>query len=47
VGRQELEKFADSLEKTPQEFKDKMKKLTPGTYTGLAQDLVEFYFANK
>ncbi len=47
TSKQDLEKFADSLEKTPQEFKDKMKKLTPAAYTGMAQELIDFYFAGK
>lgn len=40
-----LENFIDSLEKVPAEVKARMKKLTPASYTGLAEKLVDDYFA--
>jgi adenylosuccinate lyase len=39
--------FIETLEKIPPEFKDKMKTLTPSTYTGLAENLVDLYFKKK
>ncbi len=39
-----LENFIDSLEKVPADVKERMKKLTPATYTGLAVELVDEYF---
>lgn len=47
IGKEELEAFVDSLKKVPNDFKDRMKDLTPQTYVGLAQSLVETYFENK
>ncbi len=39
-----LSQFIDTLTKVPQEFKQRMKTLTPETYVGLAERLVEEYF---
>lgn len=47
IGKKELEAFVDNLEKVPQDFKKTMKELTPQTYVGLAENLVETYFENK
>ncbi|RLC21639.1 MAG: adenylosuccinate lyase [Deltaproteobacteria bacterium] len=47
VGKKDLEKFVDSLEKVPADFKKRMKQLTPETYAGLAQNLVDIYFEKK
>lgn len=47
VGKRELELFVNTLEKVPALFRDKMKRLTPADYTGLAEKLVERYFADK
>ena len=47
VGKKDLEKFVDSLEKVPADFKKRMKQLTPETYVGLAQNLVDIYFKSK
>jgi len=44
IKKKDLETFVDSLEKVPVEFKERMKRLTPETYVGLAQDLVDLYF---
>jgi len=44
IKKKDLIKFVDELEKVPADFKDRMKRLTPQTYTGLAQDLVDLYF---
>ena len=46
IKKNDLEKFVDSLEKVPVEFKERMKQLTPETYVGLAQKLVDIYFKN-
>jgi len=47
IVKKDLEKFVDSLEKVPADFKKRMKQLTPETYIGLAQNLVDIYFENK
>jgi adenylosuccinate lyase len=47
IGKKELDKFVDTLEKVPVDFKKRMKQLTPETYVGLAQNLVEIYFSKK
>lgn len=47
INKKDLEKFVDSLEKVPADFKKRMKQLTPETYVGLAQNLVDIYFKNK
>jgi adenylosuccinate lyase len=47
IGRQDLDRFVDDLEKVPLEFKNRMKALRPDTYVGMASDLVDLYFRNK
>ncbi len=47
VTKEDLEKFVDKLEKVPLDFKKRMKLLTPQTYVGLSQDLIEIYFKQK
>ncbi|MBF0572771.1 MAG: adenylosuccinate lyase [Desulfamplus sp.] len=47
IGKQELELFVNSLEKVPTNFKEKMINLTPSSYTGLAEKLVEKYFQSR
>jgi adenylosuccinate lyase len=47
IGKKDLEQFVDTLEKVPPDFKQRMKQLTPQTYTGLAEKLVDSYFKNK
>jgi adenylosuccinate lyase len=47
ITKLDLDKFVNSLEKVPSEFKERMKLLTPETYVGLAEDLIETYFAKK
>ncbi len=44
ITREDLHGFVDKLEKIPENFKSRMKALTPETYIGLAQDLVDVYF---
>ncbi len=44
IGKKDLVKFVDNLEKVPLDFKERMKLLTPETYVGLAQELVDLYF---
>ncbi|MCF8112496.1 MAG: adenylosuccinate lyase [Desulfotignum sp.] len=44
IDKKALEAFVDSLEKVPPQFKDRMRNLTPQTYVGLAQKLVQHYF---
>ncbi len=47
ITKNDLDKFVNKLEKVPSEFKEKMKSLTPETYVGLAEDLIETYFTKK
>ncbi len=47
VTKSDLDEFVNKLEKVPSEFKERMKLLTPETYVGLAEDLIETYFTNK
>ncbi|MBW1615751.1 MAG: adenylosuccinate lyase [Deltaproteobacteria bacterium] len=47
ITKQELDSFIDTLEKTPEEFKEKLKALTPASYTGLASGLIDKYFEDK
>jgi len=47
VTKKDLEEFVDKLEKMPLDFKKRMKLLTPQTYVGLAQDLIDIYFKQK
>ena len=44
ITKKDLYDFVDTLEKVPENFKIRMKELTPEIYTGLAQDLVDAYF---
>ncbi len=47
IGKKELQTFVDGLEKVPQDFKNRMGQLTPATYVGLAEKLVDTYFNTK
>lgn len=47
IGKHELEAFVDQLEQVPADFKKRMKELSPQTYIGMAQNLVEAYFNEK
>lgn len=47
IQKADLERFVDNLEKVPDNFKIRMKQLTPQTYTGLAEKLVDVYFKEK
>jgi len=47
IGKTELRAFVDGLEKVPPSFKACMGKLTPATYVGLAEKLVDVYFNTK
>jgi adenylosuccinate lyase len=38
-----LQAFVDKLEKVPESFKARMRSLTPATYDGLAEALVDLY----
>ena len=44
IGREDLDRFVDSLEKVPEPFRKRMKALTTPEYTGLAERLVDLYF---
>jgi len=44
IDKKMLDAFVDSLEKVPPECKERMRKLTPGSYVGLAEKLVQQYF---
>ncbi|MBU3953929.1 MAG: adenylosuccinate lyase [Proteobacteria bacterium] len=47
IGKTELQAFVDGLEKVPPAFKARMGQLTPATYVGLAEKLVDVYFNTK
>ena len=47
TGQKELEEFVDKLENVPFPFKERMKGLTTRNYTGLAEQLVDFYFSRR
>jgi len=47
IERAALDEFIDSLEKVPTDVKEKLKKLTPSTYLGIAEKLVDEYFARS
>jgi adenylosuccinate lyase len=47
IGKKELQTFVDGLEKVPPAFKERMGRLTPATYVGLAEKLVDTYFNTK
>jgi adenylosuccinate lyase len=47
IGKKELQTFVDGLEKVPPAFKERMEQLTPATYVGLAEKLVDTYFNTK
>jgi len=47
ITKNDLDEFVNKLEKVPSEFKERMKLLTPETYVGLAENLIETYFTNK
>jgi adenylosuccinate lyase len=47
IDRQSLDAFVDSLENVPPPVKERMRRLTPDTYTGLAHKLVQHYFAGQ
>jgi adenylosuccinate lyase len=44
IDKKALDAFVDSLEKVPPQFKARMRSLTPATYVGLAEKLVQQYF---
>ena len=45
VSANDISKFVDDLEKVPDAFKKRMKKLTVTDYTGLAEKLVDHYLS--
>lgn len=47
IGQKELGQFVDGLEKIPSEFKERMRRLRPDTYLGLAESLVDRYFSER
>ncbi|MCP3924351.1 MAG: adenylosuccinate lyase [Desulfobacterales bacterium] len=44
ITQEVLDNFIDRLTKVPDEVKERMKKLTPESYVGLAEELVDEYF---
>jgi adenylosuccinate lyase len=44
IEKKDLDTFVDGLEKVPDSVKQRMRNLTPDTYTGLAEKLVQHYF---
>ncbi len=47
IDKKQLQDFVEGLEKVPPEFKARMGRLTPATYVGLAEKLVDLYFKTK
>ena len=47
IKKVDLDDFVDTLVKVPDTVKNRMKQLTPETYVGLAQNLVDIYFKKK
>lgn len=47
ITKADLEAFVSGLEKVPEAVKARMRALTPQTYVGLAQKLVDTYFEMK
>ena len=47
IERKGLDEFIDSLEKVPADVKEKLKKLEPSTYLGIAEKLVDEYFVRN
>jgi adenylosuccinate lyase len=47
IEKADLDRFVDGLDRVPGAFKARMKALTAGEYTGLAERLVERYFSLK
>lgn len=47
ITKEDLLGFVEGLEKIPENFKTRMKELTPDTYIGLAENLVDIYFKQK
>ena len=45
IEKQDLDRFVDSLENVPDVVKQRMRALTPDTYVGLAEKLVDRYFS--
>ncbi len=44
IGKDDLTGFVNSLEKVPSNVKERMEQLSPDTYVGLAEKLVDEYF---
>lgn len=47
ITKEDLENFVENLEMVPADFKEKMVALTPQTYVGVAEKLVDAYFAMR
>jgi adenylosuccinate lyase len=47
LDKKELDDFVDNLDRVPVEAKEKMKKLSVQNYTGIAEELVDYYFLLK
>lgn len=47
ITRETLSDFIDNLTKVPPQVKERMRHLSPETYTGLAEQLVDEYFSEK
>jgi len=45
ITAEDLNKFIDGLQSVPDDFKHRMKSLTPANYVGLAEQLVDKYFS--
>ncbi len=47
IQKKDLDAFVDGLENVPEPVKERMRRLTPDTYTGLAQTLVQHYLGRN
>nr|WP_320191709.1 adenylosuccinate lyase [uncultured Desulfobacter sp.] len=47
IQKEDLARFVDGLEKVPHDVKERMGALSPQTYLGLAEALVDRYFEDK
>jgi adenylosuccinate lyase len=47
INAEKLGLFIDSLENVPEDVKSAMKKMTPASYVGLAEKLVDTYFSEQ
>ena len=44
ITQADIKAFVDSMEKVPEDFKQRMRALSPQSYSGLGEQLVDYYF---